>query len=138
MIYNPLTDTVYFAKGANGSYRINGNKEPEKLDREATDNSSSNTVILSGKNEVPEDIKAYIETRYKDYKIIFTDCTTALCLLAENRAAMHINLETTMEWQTAAADAIARSAGKRVVDYITGEELVYNKESLINGSFIAE
>ena len=138
VIYNPLTDTVYFAKGANGSYRIDGNKEPEKLDREATDNSSSNTVILSGKSEVPEDIKAYIETRYKDHKIIFTDCTTALCLLAENRAAMHINLETTMEWQTAAADAVARSAGKRVVDYITGEELVYNKESLVNGSFIAE
>jgi len=138
VIYNPLTDTVYFAKGANGSYRIDGNGEPEKLDRQVNHNSDNNTVLLSGNNEVPEDIKAYIETRYKDYNIKFTDCTTALCLLAENRAVMHINLETTMEWQTAAADAVARSAGKHVVDYITGEELVYNKESLSNDKFIAE
>ena len=58
--------------------------------------------------------------------------------MAEGKAAMHISLGPTMEWETAAAHAIARSSGKRVYDYNTREDLVYNKESLINGSFIAE
>lgn len=138
VIYNPLSDTVYYAKGASGSYKIVGNKEPEELALAEATGDESNTVILSGKSETPEDIKKYIETRNKNHKIMFTDSTTALCLLAESKAAMHINLETTMEWQTAAADALARSSGKRVFDYITGEELAYNKESLINGSFVAE
>ena len=100
--------------------------------------SPSNTVVLSGKNEAPEDIKKYIEAKNKNYKIEFADSATALCLLAEGKVTLHINMEPAMEWQTAAADAIARSSGKRVYDYITGEELTYNKESLSNDRFVAE
>jgi len=138
VIYNPLSDTVYYAKGASGSYKIVGDNEPEELALTEATSSESNTVILSGKSEAPEDIKEYIEARNKDYKIMFTDSTTALCLLTERKAALHINMEPTMEWQTAAADAIARSSGKRIYDYITGEALTYNKENLANESFVAE
>jgi len=138
VIYNPLSDTVYYAKGASGSYKIVGNNEPEELALAGATSGESNTVILSGKSEIPEDINKYIAARNKDYKILFTDSTTALCLLAERKAALHINMEPTMEWQTAAADAIARSSGKHVCDYITGEVLTYNKENQANDSFLAE
>lgn len=138
VIYNPLSDTVYYAKGASGSYKIVGNNEPEELALAGATSGESNTVILSGKSEIPEDINKYIAARNKDYKILFTDSTTALCLLAERKAALHINMEPTMEWQTAAADAIARSSGKHVCDYITGEVLTYNKENQANDSFVAE
>jgi 3'(2'), 5'-bisphosphate nucleotidase len=138
VIYNPLSDTVYYAKGASGSFKIVGNKEPEELAPPKASDGASNTVILSGKNEAPEDIKKYIEAKNKDYKIKFADSATALCLLAEEKVTLHINMEPAMEWQTAAADAIARSSGKRVYDYITDEALTYNKENLSNDRFIAE
>ena len=30
VVYNPLSDTVYYAKGASGSFKIVGNKEPKE------------------------------------------------------------------------------------------------------------
>jgi len=138
VIYNPLSDTVYYAKGANGSFKINGHKDPQELARSETENNQSNTVIISGKSEAPDDIEKYIRTTDKNYKLVFTDSTTALCLLAERQATMHICLESTMEWQTAAAVAIARASGKRVYNHSTGEDLTYNKENFTTSSFVAE
>ena len=62
----------------------------------------------------------------------------AFALLAEGKAAMHINQGPTMEWETAAAHAIARSMGNNICNYSSGMELVYNKEHLTNDSFVAE
>jgi len=138
VVYNPLSDTVYYAKGASGSYKIVGNREPEVLTPGEAVGDESNTAILSGNNEIPEDIMKYLKDRNKDHKIMRTDNPTALCLLAERKAALYINMERTMEWQTAAADAIARSSGRSVCDFITGEDLTYNKENLENDGFIAE
>ena len=138
IVYNPLSNTVYYAKGASGSYKIVGNSEPEELAlAEATDD-ESNTVIVSGKDEVPEEFMKYIKDRNQDYKIKRSDSATGLCQLAEKKAALLINMEPAMEWQTAAADAIARASGRSVYDFITGEELKYNKKELVNDSFVAE
>jgi 3'(2'), 5'-bisphosphate nucleotidase len=41
-----------------------------------------------------------------------------------------------MEWDTAAAHAVAESAGAKIVDYPAGESLRYNKENLLNPYFI--
>ena len=138
VVYNPLSDTVYYAKGASGSFKIVGNREPEGLVPAEAVDEESNTAILSGKKENPEDIMKYIKDRNKNYKIIRTDNATALCLLAERKAVLHINMEPAMEWQIAAADAIARASGRSVCDFITGEELTYNKENMVNGSFVTE
>jgi 3'(2'), 5'-bisphosphate nucleotidase len=43
-----------------------------------------------------------------------------------------------MEWDTAAAHAIALEAGRRVLKHGTREALLYNKENLLNPSFIVE
>jgi 3'(2'), 5'-bisphosphate nucleotidase len=138
VVYNPLSDTVYYAKGASGCYKINGTNSPDKLVPAAMATDKDNIVALSGGSEVSEDVREYIEKKHKDYKLIFTGSATALCLVAEGKAAMHISQRPTMEWETAAAHAVVRSSGKRVYDYNTGEDVVYNKESLINDSFVAE
>jgi 3'(2'), 5'-bisphosphate nucleotidase len=41
-----------------------------------------------------------------------------------------------MEWDTGAPHAVVRSVGKRMVAYDSGRELVYNKEQLVNPSFL--
>lgn len=138
VVYNPLSDTVYYAKGASGCYKINGNQSPEKLVPAQMASGKDNIVAVSGGNDLPEDVKEYIQRKHEDYKLIFTGCATALCLVAEGKAVMHIGLGPTMEWETAAAHAVVRSSGKRVYDYNTGGDLEYNKENLVNDSFVAE
>jgi 3'(2'), 5'-bisphosphate nucleotidase len=43
-----------------------------------------------------------------------------------------------MEWDTGAAHAVALEAGHRVVEHGSGAPLLYNKENLLNPSFIVE
>ena len=56
--------------------------------------------------------------------------------VAEGAADSYPRFAPTMEWDIAAGHAIARYAGARVVRADNGEELVYNKEELLNPWFV--
>jgi 3'(2'), 5'-bisphosphate nucleotidase len=60
------------------------------------------------------------------------------CAVAEGRADVYPRFGPTMEWDTAAGDAILRAAGGVVLDPF-GAPLLYNKvaQKYLNGSFIA-
>lgn len=69
-------------------------------------------------------------------------------MVAEGSADIYPRLAPTMEWDTAAADAIVREAGKMTYQYddsfavnssqltANGQQMVYNKENLLNPYFI--
>lgn len=61
-----------------------------------------------------------------------------LCLVAEGKADVYPRFGPTMEWDTAAAHAVAVYAGKQVLSTETGKPLIYNKENLLNPFFIVE
>ncbi|MDA3963236.1 MAG: 3'(2'),5'-bisphosphate nucleotidase CysQ [Planctomycetota bacterium] len=56
------------------------------------------------------------------------------CLVAEGRADHSPRLGRTMEWDTAAGQAVAEAAGARVTDF-AGQRLRYNKPDLANPDF---
>jgi 3'(2'), 5'-bisphosphate nucleotidase len=58
------------------------------------------------------------------------------CLVADGTADLYPRFGPTMEWDTAAPHAIVRGVGKRMVAFQGGQELVYNKERLVNPSFL--
>ena len=58
------------------------------------------------------------------------------CLVAEGTADIYPRFGPTMEWDTAAPHAVVRGVGRRMVAYESGRELVYNKEQLVNPSFL--
>lgn len=57
-------------------------------------------------------------------------------LVAEGKANVYPRLAPTMEWDTAAAHAVAKYAGCSVMNFNAGEELSSNKENLQNPHFI--
>jgi 3'(2'), 5'-bisphosphate nucleotidase len=62
------------------------------------------------------------------------------CYVAEGRATIYPGFGRTMEWDTAAGQAILNQVGKSVRSFAqgrAGEELVYNKKDLRTGPFIA-
>jgi 3'(2'), 5'-bisphosphate nucleotidase len=59
------------------------------------------------------------------------------CLLAAGEADLYPRLGRTMEWDTAAGDAVLRAAGGRVTE-LEGQELLYGKPGFANPHFIAE
>src|SRR5207237_9923341 len=56
----------------------------------------------------------------------------AMCALAEGTKPREFTFPRSMEWQTAAAQALLNSAGLRVCDCESGAELGYNKKDLTN------
>ena len=59
-----------------------------------------------------------------------------ICLVAEGKADVYPRLGPTMEWDTAAAHAIALAAGCTVLEYESNTPLKYNKENLLNPFFV--
>ncbi len=58
------------------------------------------------------------------------------CLLAAGEADLYPRLGRTMEWDTAAGDAVLRAAGGEVVD-LDGRPLAYGKPGFVNPHFVA-
>jgi 3'(2'), 5'-bisphosphate nucleotidase len=61
-----------------------------------------------------------------------------LCLVAEGKADVYPRLAPTMEWDTAAAHAVAKTAGCEVIQYESGQPVTYNKENLLNPYFVVQ
>ncbi len=59
------------------------------------------------------------------------------CRLAEGTVDLYPRFGPTMEWDTAAGDAVLRAAGGVIIDAVTGEPLAYGKPGHLNGAFIA-
>jgi 3'(2'), 5'-bisphosphate nucleotidase len=59
------------------------------------------------------------------------------CLVAAGEADIYPRAGRTMEWDTAAGDAVLRAAGGRMTTW-DGEPFVYGKPQFANSAFIAK
>ena len=98
------------------------------------------TIVGSRSHKTPE-LEAYVEEKRKvfgEVEFISAGSSLKICLVAEGRADIYPRLGPTMEWDTAAGQAIAEAAGVEVYQYDTLTPLVYNKEDLHNPWFIVQ
>lgn len=134
VVYAPALNDMYFAKAGNGAYK-NTHKLPLVNKRTLND-----TIVVVSKShfsvETQNFIKCMPETQATT--IITKGSSLKLCMVAEGAADIYPRLEPTMEWDTVAADAIVREAGKMSYDIKTGLPLTYNKESLVNPGFVVK
>ena len=98
------------------------------------------TIVGSRSHQTPE-LQAYIEEKRREYgkvEFIAAGSSQKFCVVAEGQADIYPRLGPTMEWDTAAGQAIAENAGATVVRSDNQEPLVYNKEDLYNPFFIVQ
>ena len=104
-------------------------------------NQSSNhpyTIAGSRSHSTPE-LEAFVEEKRREYgevEFISAGSSLKLCLVAEGRADIYPRTGPTMEWDTAAGQAIVESSDGKVYQYDTTDPLVYNKENLLNPWFV--
>jgi 3'(2'), 5'-bisphosphate nucleotidase len=162
-IFVPDRNTLYFAGQDFGAYKMQDGPFNQMLDAPADSKEeirdfleqiiaqstklpvidpqrASLTIVGSRSHKTPE-LEAYVEEKRKafgDVEFISAGSSLKICLVAEGRADVYPRLGPTMEWDTAAGQAIAESAGSRVYQYDTREPLVYNKADLHNPWFIVQ
>lgn len=151
VIFSPVHNLLYFASEEVGAYRHPKPKAKGMTFAELHDIISESErlplplpkkrfTVVSSRSHMSPETMSYIE-RLRDMhgNIAFasTGSSLKLCLVAEGSADVYPRFAPTMEWDTAAGQAITELAGRSVIDYTTGEPIVYNKPDLHNNWFIA-
>ena len=74
--------------------------------------------------------------RNRDVVLVAKGSALKICQIANGSAHLYPRTGPTMEWDTAAAQAIVEEAGGLIVSLENGDRLLYNKKNLFNPEFL--
>ena len=87
-------------------------------------------------NQETLDFVDNLKMQGKKVEIVSKGSSLKFCLVAEGSADVYPRFAPTMEWDTAAGQAICNAVGVKVISKETDEPLRYNKENLLNPWFL--
>ena len=150
VIYVPVSRELYYAdvqkKEAYKTILDQDHRMVAKL-FEATDrifpektNKKSIRVVgsRSHMDQTTLDFISALEKTHEKVEIVSTGSSLKFCLLAEGSADIYPRFAPTMEWDTAAGQAICNAVGLQVMARDTKNTLRYNKADLHNPYFIVQ
>ncbi len=142
-VARPTEGTIFFGGPATGSFRRASDGSVTKLDQSATPHYTAldQVTVVASRSHLTQEVTDLVEKLRADGKAVeflSAGSSLKLCLVAEGKADVYPRFGPTMEWDTAAAHAVALGAGRQVNRADTGEPLAYNKENLLNPWFIVE
>lgn len=159
VVYAPVLQWLFFASTQIGAYKLtdvqpgtfgpeeNGKAEDRLLQliqgsaKLPVEQSRQIYTIVGSRSHGTPELEAFVEAKRKekgDVKFIAAGSSLKICLVAEGAADIYPRLGPTMEWDTAAGQAVAVCAGAKFYIYEKNRALRYNKESLLNPWFVVE
>lgn len=140
VVYAPALNKTYVAANGIGAFRLEMERYLPIGQNRINHWFKSELKIVASRSHLSDETKQYIDKLSIDKKIDFVSSGSSLkfCLVAEGEADIYPRLAPTMEWDTAAAHAIANNAGCKVINLETGMSLTYNKSNLLNPYFVVE
>ena len=148
VIFVPVTGELYFSSKELGAYKVKVHLEDynveallskgNKLPLEREDNTFT---IVASRSHMSAETESYVqEIRdiHGEVKLISKGSSLKLCMVAEGTANCYPRFAPTMEWDTAAGQAICEHAGFEVIDWSTKKDMLYNREELLNNWFLVK
>ncbi len=147
VIYVPVSKTLYFTSdNSSKSYKALLETNTIIIDEifnnavEIFPTQKNNNIlrIVGSRSHLNDSTKNYISKIEKKNKtkIVSKGSSLKFCLVAEGGAEIYPRFAPTMEWDTAAGQAICEAVGVKVIDVTTNEPLKYNKQNLLNPHFL--
>lgn len=136
VVYAPALGDMYYAKKGSGAF-----KNKERLPIQSNDVPEERLTVVASKSHLSEETEAFIDSLKAgtgELTFVSKGSSLKLCMVAEGSADIYPRLAPTMEWDTAAADAIIRESGKMTFCYPDESALIYNKANLLNPWFIVK
>ncbi|MFI3327744.1 MAG: 3'(2'),5'-bisphosphate nucleotidase CysQ [Rikenellaceae bacterium] len=154
VIYVPATKKLYFGDRGIGAYKVvkvlNTNNIKEEIE-DAVDmaltmpidvpSKGDTYVVVASRSHLSEETEQFIakiEQSHPKVETMSKGSSLKICLVAEGKADIYPRFAPTMEWDTAAGDAILRARGGALTMMDETTPLQYNKEDLLNPFFIAK
>ena len=132
VVYAPVLNEMYRAKKDEGAYLNN-----KKLPFQINDTPKEKLNVVASKSHLSKETQEFIDKLdTKEIEQISRGSSLKLCMVATGTADIYPRLAPTMEWDTAAADAIVRESGKMTYQFESKTPMLYNKENLLNPWFV--
>jgi 3'(2'), 5'-bisphosphate nucleotidase len=140
VVYAPAKGRLFYTTGTGGAVEEQGPHDPGTPGHVSpitvgTPGADGLSVVAS-KSHRDAATDAYI-ARYDVADFKSAGSSLKFCLVATGEAVLYPRLGRTMEWDTAAGDAVLRAAGGRVVRFDDHAPLRYGKAGFENPFFIA-
>jgi len=132
VIYVPAKDWLYYVDLNERAWKVD---HEDSLSELKVKNKKSDLIaVRSRSHSSPKE-----ENLYKKHGVtdsISVGSSLKFCMVAEGKADIYYRHGPTMEWDTAAGQAVVEAAGGKVFSEDGPDRFSYNKESLLNGSFL--
>jgi 3'(2'), 5'-bisphosphate nucleotidase len=148
VIYVPATKTIYFADVNNKQgYKAELDSHHTAIEEvvkkasllQPKDNNSKLVQVVGSRSHMSQETLDFVDTikqSGKNVEVVSKGSSLKFCLVAEGNADVYPRFAPTMEWDTAAGQAICNAVGIEVISKETEQPLLYNKENLFNPWFI--
>ena len=146
VIYAPVHDRLYYGAVGWGAYQLPGARRTalaagagSRLDGGVCPERGIPVVVASTSHFAAntERLVARLRAAHGGLTIRRLSSAIKLGMIAAGEADYYPRFGPTMEWDTAAGDALLRAVGGRIVQARTGRPLLYNKHDLRNPPFLA-
>ena len=135
VVYAPVLDTTWVGEISKSAIKVTPKDRVSIKSIRRQANETWN--VVGSRSHQSDEFRSYVDRLEGEINIVSMGSSIKLCLVAEGTAHIYPRLGLTSEWDTAAAHAVVNSAGGKVIDINTGQELCYNtKESLLNPFFV--
>jgi 3'(2'), 5'-bisphosphate nucleotidase len=147
VIYVPVTKDLYFSDQL--AYKIEEFDAPiasinnilGRAEQLPISQTRKNYVVVGSRSHMSEETATFIneqKEKHSEVEILSKGSSLKLCMVAEGKADAYPRFAPTMEWDTAAGQAIVNASGAKVINWETKETMQYNKENLLNSWFLVE
>ncbi|MDT0554137.1 3'(2'),5'-bisphosphate nucleotidase CysQ [Urechidicola vernalis] len=150
VIYAPVTKTLYYAdvkvkkalKAVLNSHDSTIEEVIEKSVSLKLNRLESDIIrVVGSRSHMNNETLNFIEeirVGGNEIEVVSIGSSLKFCLIAEGSADVYPRFAPTMEWDTAAGQVICNAVGVEVISQKTNLPLRYNKENLLNPSFICK
>ena len=140
VVYAPAKGRLFYTDGSGGAVEEMGAHDPAApgpvTPISVAEPDAAGLSVVASKSHRDAATDAYI-SRYPVGDFKSAGSSLKFCLVATGEAVLYPRLGRTMEWDTAAGDAVLRAAGGKVVRFDDHSPLLYGKPGYENPFFIA-
>jgi len=134
VVYAPAIDLLFWGSIKNGAWKKETHNPAQSIS--VSSQMQEITQIAASRSHPSAKMDSFL-SQFKKYELQPMGSSLKICRVADGTVHLYPRLGPTMEWDTAAAHAVLKSAGGEMLQAASNAPLKYNKQNLLNPEFMA-
>jgi len=131
----PVTGEMYYGAAGIGAFKKSGGQTISLPVRQQIDIKKNGLRVVASRSHLNAETETFIN-KLSSPVLVSKGSSLKFLMLADGQADLYPRFAPTMEWDTAAAHAVVNQCGIKVLQQGKDQELMYNKENLLNPYFL--